>query len=496
MKYVFKRNSKASLEKWSAINRELQATLDAVINGEFTEEELSDFCSKAVCDGKPLSHNLKMVFWGYDEPETMPSDGRCEFFYLPTYLMVLTMVAAVNRYPDLMKVDGVEDALSRGLFACTGRDLMGSGYERYAILLENLTMFINAGIVAFLRNHPGIGGTFRDVFSEQIVRIRDDYNSGCHVFDWNQDFRKEQKELLDLYDGYEKQNQAPMVFVYGTLLKGQCNYGSYLAPLDPVDEGVVNGYKMVDVGSFPGIVAGDGKVKGEIYQVSCGQLADIDSLEGEGSLYIRKYVNVETKQHGVMQAYVYVYNRSAAHLPEIPFTQQPYGHENMVWYVAYGSNLLEERLKNYIMGGKCKFNSKTYRACSDTRMPRRSVPVIIPYSMYYSGKSNSWEGKPVCFLDISKPGMAYGRAYLVNESQLDWIHWQEGKSSEWYKKRVRLEDIEGIPAYAFTNPKGKEHQPFNMVSKAYQKVLLSGLKESYPDMDDAAILKYLVECEK
>lgn len=200
MKYSFTRSHEVNLHSWSEINRELKNTMEATVSGQYTEEELADYCRQAIRDGEPLPKDPNMVFWGYDAPQTMPADARCEYFYLPTYLIVLTMVAGINRYPKLMEIEGIEDILSRGLFACTGRGLQGSGYESYGILLENLTMFINAGILNFLYDHPGIGGTFGEMFNEHIEHIRSDYNNGQHIADWNEDFSKEQKELLDLVE--------------------------------------------------------------------------------------------------------------------------------------------------------------------------------------------------------------------------------------------------------------------------------------------------------
>ena len=376
MKYPFMRTETVDLNTWSKVNHDLKKMMEAAVSGEYTQAELADFCRQAVRDGKALPKDTGMVFWGFDDPETMPSDARCEFFYLPTYLMVLTMISGINRYPELMQIEGVNDILSRGLCACTGRGLSGSGYDSYANLMENLKMFIEAGVPLFLRNHPGICDGFCEMFDDLIEHIRNDYNRGEHVFDWNRDFSTDQRELLELYD------------------------------------------------------------------------------------------------------------RSL-----------PLGREKRVWYVAYGSNLLKDRLKSYIVGGKCAYNQRDYPPCSDTRMPERSVPVTIPYSMYYSNYGmGSWKNSAVCFLDTSKPGLAYGRAYLLREDQLKWIHSREGKGPDWYPQCVRLDDIDGIPAYTFSNPEEKEHQPFSKVSAIYGIILFRGMKETYPNMMDDAILDYLISC--
>jgi hypothetical protein len=166
-----------------------------------------------------------------------------------------------------------------------------------------------------------------------------------------------------------------------------------------------------------------------------------------------------------------------------------------VWYVSYGSNLLEERLRYYVEGGFCCFNKKTYQSCSDATLPIESCPILIPYDMYYSNYDmGSWHKSAVCFLDLSHPGKSYGKAYKIRKSQLDEIHGKEGKGSGWYPDCVHLDDIDGIPAYTFAGYQVKNKEPFEKVSAEYGIVLYKGLKETYPEMNDSDILDYLRGC--
>ena len=121
------------------------------------------------------------------------------------------------------------------------------------------------------------------------------------------------------------------VFVYGTLLKGMSNYDDYLAYAKFVSKAEIDGFDMYDLGHFPGIVKGKGKVKGEIYEVDDELLEDLDFLENNGNLYIREKVNTEFGE-----VYVYVYNKSIENMTQIPYEMQPYN--DLIYYVAYGSN--------------------------------------------------------------------------------------------------------------------------------------------------------------
>ena len=61
MKYSFTRGHEVNLNNWSEINRELQRTMEATVRGEYTEEELVDYCHQAVRDGVPLPKDPNMV---------------------------------------------------------------------------------------------------------------------------------------------------------------------------------------------------------------------------------------------------------------------------------------------------------------------------------------------------------------------------------------------------------------------------------------------------
>jgi len=82
------------------------------------------------------------------------------------------------------------------------------------------------------------------------------------------------------------------LFVYGTLLSNNRQGPTYLKDARRLGEFNLLGYALYDLSAYPGIVAGNDTVKGELYAVSPESLADIDRYEGEGSLYQRKTVEV------------------------------------------------------------------------------------------------------------------------------------------------------------------------------------------------------------
>jgi gamma-glutamylcyclotransferase (GGCT)/AIG2-like uncharacterized protein YtfP len=96
------------------------------------------------------------------------------------------------------------------------------------------------------------------------------------------------------------------VFTYGTLLYGERNH-HLMDDENFLSEGRIKGFKMFNLGTYPGIEYGDGEVLGELYIVDDETLARLDYLEEEGTLYRREKTRIYTA-HNEYDAFVYVYN--------------------------------------------------------------------------------------------------------------------------------------------------------------------------------------------
>lgn len=154
--------------------------------------------------------------------------------------------------------------------------------------------------------------------------------------------------------------------------------------------------------------------------------------------------------------------------------------EEYIWYVCYGSNLCYERFMCYLTGEGCPkygVEPKPDGRCENPNPPKKSAVTIIPFPLYFARESRIWEGKGVAFIDPSKKGISIGKAYLVTREQYLHVKAREGR---WYEKEVKLSDIEGIPAYTFTD---RFKHPFVAPSEKYKKVILDGLVECgiHPD---------------
>lgn len=111
-----------------------------------------------------------------------------------------------------------------------------------------------------------------------------------------------------------------LVFVYGTLRKRDCRAGVLDGYECVAEEAFLQGFDMLHLGGFPGIVPGEGIVKGELYEIDDEILRRLDGIEGfreddpKHSLYLREKVAVdvydeEEEETTYEDVFTYVFNR-------------------------------------------------------------------------------------------------------------------------------------------------------------------------------------------
>jgi gamma-glutamylcyclotransferase (GGCT)/AIG2-like uncharacterized protein YtfP len=105
------------------------------------------------------------------------------------------------------------------------------------------------------------------------------------------------------------------VFVYGTLRKGDSRFGVLDECPVIAEVAFLDQFEMLHLGGFPGIVPGNGRVRGEVYEIDEDILAQLDGIEGyyeddpKGSLYLRQTVFPFHDDGGsIGETLTYVYN--------------------------------------------------------------------------------------------------------------------------------------------------------------------------------------------
>ncbi|WED22127.1 gamma-glutamylcyclotransferase [Vibrio sp. JC009] len=93
-----------------------------------------------------------------------------------------------------------------------------------------------------------------------------------------------------------------LVFVYGTLRKGECNHhllesSEYLGMYETEPD-----YQLFDLGEYPGLSDGKSSVTGEVYHIDEATLAKLDLLEDVPVEYRRESINTPFGS-----AWIYIY---------------------------------------------------------------------------------------------------------------------------------------------------------------------------------------------
>jgi gamma-glutamylcyclotransferase (GGCT)/AIG2-like uncharacterized protein YtfP len=123
-------------------------------------------------------------------------------------------------------------------------------------------------------------------------------------------------------------------FVYGTLKRGESNYGLLRPYVAQSFSATVFG-DLYDCGPWPALVAGNGTVEGELVRVPSALMGEVvvalDGLEGydpsdeRWSPYVRRAVECRLADGGTELAFVYFYNGKVEGLRYLPGGRWPDG---------------------------------------------------------------------------------------------------------------------------------------------------------------------------
>ena len=454
-----------------------------------TNDLESFFDEEANPNDELWSRNLKTILAFQDddgsfrlfESYDIPTDARVDFCYIPTYICSATLMKAY--LTDSSSFTPKErSALSAGLKASCARNLRGHGYEAFKGQIDALNIFIKAGLREFIDLYPDLCPEFTGLIEKIISTFRKRESEADFLGPWRESYEDDIKSV----NGYFSQRK---VFVYGTLMSGEANHG-YLENSRCLGRAAIDGYDMYNVGWYPAIVPGDGFIIGELYQVPVDDIPSIDRLEGEGYLYAKRCERVILDGKATF-AFVYIYLRDVSDLERIPAWKDEY-----VWYVSYGSNMLEERFLCYIIGGSYE-GSRPREACDDATYPLAVKAVEIPYDMYFGNVSGSWDYGGVSFLDTNDDGSALGVAYLITKEQFGHVAAQENGGRPprqgwgWYENIIELDPIDGFEARTITN---NDLRGYNEPSQAYWNTLFRGIRKNWPEKSDDEIEDYLCSC--
>lgn len=192
---------------------------------------------------------------------------------------------------------------------------------------------------------------------------------------------------------------------------------------------------------------------------------------------------------------------------------------DLVWYASYGSNLLKDRFMCYIQGGTPAGASTNFPGCSDKTEPKEDRHLIIPYTLYFSKESPTWENKGVAFIKSAKNDKTrtLGRMYLITSEQFKEIVGQENfgnlgeshididfdalsKDGElellagWYSRIIHLGYEDALPIFTFTAAWPDDRIKLNPPGVAYLRIIIKGIMETY-DLPILDMIDYIYSSE-
>ncbi|WP_280358360.1 histone deacetylase [Nocardia otitidiscaviarum] len=196
-------------------------------------------------------------------------------------------------------------------------------------------------------------------------------------------------------------------------------------------------------------------------------------------------------------------------------TRQPLGHrarldrsgslnadDTLVWYAAYGSNLLAARFRFYLEGGTPDGTTRVYSGFRNRRPPVRSAPLTLPGCVYFSGESRVWGGGMAFYAPercTGWPGQAAARGYLLTAGQFaDLVEQEMHRSARAeldltrvlrdghdtlgpgrYETLVRVGDLDGHPILTCTAPWTPPTIELRPPSARYLGLIATGLHETH-----------------
>ena len=405
-----------------------------------------------------------------DGDSLMPSDVKIGLWYEPSWAVGAAGIYAMLQWPESFD-ETLWQFLARLLKAGVKFGMGGHGIESYNTWRTNMFLFGRAGAADFLQKYPDFCPEFTKCLQRGLKDSRSRLQEAAEkrqiMYDCNYipyPIEAQTRQILAAYEG-----RTEAVFVYGTLMQGQ-RANSLLGKAEYAGRFLLRDHALYDLGSYPAIQAKTGETaEGEVWFVPEEVIPALDRYEGEGSLYARRTVDVESDQ-GRLTAQAYVY------LPEVDCAPMHRGwsaaESDGVWYACYGSNLSQMRFACYIFGGTCRENGKTYPGSRDRSYWKALETESFGGTLYFGSSSPSWNGKGVAFYDPEGPGSTQMRLYQISRTQLTDVQRQEGSSADWYGRTVCLGIKDNMPIYTLTSEK---RHPDHAPDAAYVDLLYKAL---------------------
>lgn len=279
--------------------------------------ELKDFLNEEITfDNQWNNDNLNIILdfqdsdgsFKFFDSYKIPSDAVVDFCFVPTYLCTAILMKAY--LTDLRYFTSKEKSgFFNGLKMSSTRNLYGHGFGGFREQIDALNIFMKAGLNEFMDLYPDFCSEFTNMISKIISKFEEMEFNRDFIGPWGESYETDIKAVNEYFSKRK-------VFVYGTLMHGEDNHYCFQNS-DFISFAEIKGYDMYDVGWYPAIIPGFNSIRGELYNVPKEDMSVIDSLEGEGDLYIKKCEIVTDIKGNTSFAFVYVYLGDCSDLKKI-----------------------------------------------------------------------------------------------------------------------------------------------------------------------------------
>ncbi len=368
-----------------------------------------------------------------DDIRSMPRDAKISFIYEPdNILMGFYGYVIRNSMAGEDTIVKLKNRLNKLSQILKQYGIIVHGFDREFNIQDGTSLLNEFQYFKYLIGNSRENRFLVKYFSQMKGYFKWNLESGRVKGNWEMDMTETFSQIVKNLEDFKEEYPEVLIFTYGTLMKGECNHSRYLQDAAYLGRAYLEDHALYNIGWYPGAVEQEGsRVYGEVYRVDIRKMPALDNLESEGSLYHRKPVSVI--RNGVkMNVQTYIYARGTENCEPIPSGDwheiQKDSRSQLIWYLAYGSNILEERFLKYIKGGT--YQNKPYQGCKDKSLPLDKRPFRVPYQVYFAGKSRRWNDGGVAFLDPAdkiSEGLP-GRIYLITLEQFQEIQNQERHS--------------------------------------------------------------------
>ena len=268
-----------------------EALANAVAGGEYKKLRTEDLIRMletgldyAGAQGHEPENMLNMF-----KPGSLPSDGdaRMGVVVLPSYALASVGIYVMNHFKTRLRVkyrDALQKLLERSF---RNGSLNGHGFDAGKQGDLSMMMFGRAGAKQFIENNPDFSKNFTEAMERTIADISKAAGKDVPGKSQLENAKYRSRLTQTLYGWNNPDETTEIIFVYGTLMRGQRAH-QYLQDCECIGNGLLRGYAMYDLGSFPGIVPEEaGMTVGEIYRIPAEMVQQLDRYESEGSLYYR-----------------------------------------------------------------------------------------------------------------------------------------------------------------------------------------------------------------